>query len=390
MQPTSTAALPGQDLHSRIPRHVPRAAARVLTALLWLAGVVYMTKAELARPHPDWIDIAVVALVWAAVIALPVIASHALDERKWIAAALLTLSAVAGTAWTLSGTLARNAETRDVKVADARAIAERRGIVQAQLDEAERMLAASRASHARECATGKGRNCTGLETVIRLSDEAASSLRNQIDRMQIAAPEAGEQRIAALIAFTRGGTAEEWLPVVGGVLPALLGILLDLAALACAMYAFHSRSGPQAGYACPSLRSGPQAAYASARSGLARLSAKQSDLAGQSGYPAISDAEAARMLAFLTGDQPGPSGGSSGNHHGPRRPRDPQPDGRKSEVLAALLTDLGLGRSAMSQRDLCERFGVPRSTMSDWLGEWERAGLIPARRTVGRCKVLVE
>jgi transposase len=43
----------------------------------------------------------------------------------------------------------------------------------------------------------------------------------------------------------------------------------------------------------------------------------------------------------------------------------------------------------MSQRDLCERFGVPRSTMSDWLGEWERSGLIPNRRTVGRCKALV-
>jgi hypothetical protein len=349
------------------PSRAAKAVAVVLTGGLWAAGVVYMTKGELARTAPDYVEVAVVALVWAAVIALPVIASHAVAERKWVAAALLTVSAVAGTAWTLSGTLARNAESRDVRVADARAIAQRRNIVQAQLDEVERLLAAARTNHARECATGKGRHCTGYEAVIRVSEPAVAQLAGQLARMQIAAPQAGERRIAALLAFWRGGTADDWLPMVGDILPALLGILLDLAALACAMYAFHAPNQPDKKPDIPA----------------------PSDTIGQSGYPAVTDDEAARMLAFIA--PTGPSGGRFDGHDRghPRRPRDPQPDGRKNAVLAALITDLGLGRSAMSQRDLCERFGVPRSTMSDWLGEWERSGLIPNRRTVGRCKALV-
>jgi hypothetical protein len=61
----------------------------------------------------------------------------------------------------------------------------------------------------------------------------------------------------------------------------------------------------------------------------------------------------------------------------------------KAACLAALVTDLALGRTVPSQRALAERWGRPKQTVSDWLGEWEASGLIPPRRTVGRAKALV-
>ncbi len=73
-------------------------------------------------------------------------------------------------------------------------------------------------------------------------------------------------------------------------------------------------------------------------------------------------------------------GGGSGGPGGVR------PD--KQAVLNALLTDLALGRRFGSQDELAQRFGRRKSTISDWLREWEEAGLIPVRQTRGRCKVI--
>jgi DNA-binding transcriptional MocR family regulator len=60
----------------------------------------------------------------------------------------------------------------------------------------------------------------------------------------------------------------------------------------------------------------------------------------------------------------------------------------KSRTLRTIRDELAAGRTFPSQADLCRTIGVPRSTMSDWLGQWEAAGVIPARQTVGRCKRL--
>ncbi len=60
----------------------------------------------------------------------------------------------------------------------------------------------------------------------------------------------------------------------------------------------------------------------------------------------------------------------------------------KQQVLEALLTDLALGRGFGSQDELAQRFGRRKSTISDWLRQWEREKLIPVRRPRGRCKAL--
>jgi hypothetical protein len=81
-----------------------------------------------------------------------------------------------------------------------------------------------------------------------------------------------------------------------------------------------------------------------------------------------------------------PDGGSPVN---PRLPKPDRPEGRREEVLAALLTDLAIGRKFPSQRKISETYNVKRSTLCDWMGAWEGEGLIPARVKTGRCKSLV-
>lgn len=119
-----------------------------------------------------------------------------------------------------------------------------------------------------------------------------------------------------------------------------------------------------------------------------------SDTWAISDYPALAAHEAANVLSFFRPDGPADDRGRPDNpgRRGPRRPAptpsapDVPADDRKQATLQALLTDLALGRTIGSQREACARYGIERSTMSDWLTEWEAAGLIPARRTVGRRK----
>ena len=108
----------------------------------------------------------------------------------------------------------------------------------------------------------------------------------------------------------------------------------------------------------------------------------------QTSFGSSGAGELLQLAAIIRPDDSGPGGGSSG---GPDNRPDvpiPGPAGRREAVLGELLTDLALGRSFASQTELCARHGVARSTMSDWLTEWEKAGLIPERRTVGRTKAL--
>lgn len=82
----------------------------------------------------------------------------------------------------------------------------------------------------------------------------------------------------------------------------------------------------------------------------------------------------------------------------PNRPNDPpgqsglrperQIDGLKAVVLAHIQDELAEGRTVPSNVALVSLFGGKRSTVSDWILEFERTGRIPARRTVGRCKII--
>lgn len=62
----------------------------------------------------------------------------------------------------------------------------------------------------------------------------------------------------------------------------------------------------------------------------------------------------------------------------------------KEEAAADLVTRLALGERFGSQDELRERYGIAKSTMSDWLSDWEADGIIPARLQAGRRKQLAK
>ena len=313
---------------------MPRLIARGLAVLLWLVGTAYLVAIEYQAPQPDFVLIAATPLVWAAVVTLPVIAGHAFAERRFLAALLLSVSALVGSAYTLTGTLGRQAEARDVRAAEAAAIITKRQAIKRDLDAAKGMLAAAIA----KC--GQGRSCTdATRATIGVYEGAVAGHQHRLDRLQPTAPDAGERRIALLVAALSGRSEADMRALVANVLPALLGLMLELGSLSCAMYGF-----------------------AASRS--------------RTDVPA--------SIVRPSDDRPGPTGGVLVAPE----PRPDRPSSRKDAVLAGLLTDLGLGRGFPSQRDLCARYGVPSSTLSDWLKEWEASGLIPARRIVGRRKQL--
>lgn len=61
----------------------------------------------------------------------------------------------------------------------------------------------------------------------------------------------------------------------------------------------------------------------------------------------------------------------------------------KDKALIDLKDRLSRGASYNSQDELAESWGRPKQTVSDWLGEWERLGLIPPRLKNARCKSIV-
>lgn len=344
--------------HRKSAASTSRTASRGLAVVLWAIGSAYLTRAEYAHPTPDLVVIAATPIVWAAVIALPILAHRAMADRAYTAALLLALSAVIGSAYTLAGTLGRQAEARDTRVAAYAESHTRRDTLRRSIETEEAELGHARRAHAKECGTGTGKRCAGHERVIDLYETSIKAKRRELSDLSRSDPAAGERRIAAVIGLVSDRPSDKIERAVGLVLPCLLGLLLEIAALGCGLYGWGRGTVRPSGLSGQSGRSGQSDSAATGAAGASETATLQLDLA--------SGAQA-----------------RYGN-----TPAAPDLSSRKSEVLALLLTDLALGRPAPSQKALCERFGVARSTMSDWLREWEASGMIGKRRSVGRCKAV--
>lgn len=61
----------------------------------------------------------------------------------------------------------------------------------------------------------------------------------------------------------------------------------------------------------------------------------------------------------------------------------------KQKALSELIGMLADGRTIPSQEHLADHWNRPKQTVSDWLREWRRIGVIPSETRVGRCKATV-
>jgi hypothetical protein len=110
------------------------------------------------------------------------------------------------------------------------------------LEEAEELAAVSLDKLTRECKTGEGIKCKGLLRTNQINEDAVRVRKADLARVpEIAAPKAGEQRIAAGLSYVFGGKPANYTEPVELFLPAMLGLTVELAALATAMFGWHSR-----------------------------------------------------------------------------------------------------------------------------------------------------
>lgn len=247
----------------------PRRVARAIAIALWAVGSATLIKTELIAPEPDYVVIAATPVVWLAVIILPILSSYALRERQWLAGALLALAALVGSAYTLTGTLSRSSEARDARIARAEAQSIERRRITDEREEAAEMLEQSQKRLARECSTGRGDRCKGIEATVSVYTAAVAGHDAALAKLTIESPAAGERRVAAALAALpwANGDAADYAEAVGLWMPALLGLVLEVGALATAMFGWHGQSLPRrrdsfqtsfAGFADPAMFAGPQ------------------------------------------------------------------------------------------------------------------------------------
>lgn len=208
--------------------------ARAVASALWIVGSAYLIKGELANPSPDYVLIASIPVIWLVVCALPILVSEAVRDRQWIAAAVMMIGAVVGSAYTLTGTLGRQSDVRDRHAVEAAEVAKQRTEIERELKQAKGMLAEAIA----KC--GAGRTClASTQATISVYTGAVAGHQSRIDKLKPMPPSGIEVRVAASLAVIFGGTAADYMVGVGLFLPCLLGMTCEIGMLGAAMYGWH-------------------------------------------------------------------------------------------------------------------------------------------------------
>ena len=232
------------------------------------------------------------------------------------------------------------------------------------LKKANAMLAEAQDKLAKECASGKGKRCDGIRSTIAVYEAAAAGHQATLEKVgppKLVAPE--EEQFAKLAAVFFSVDKDRTKAATIMAKPFLVSAICEFGVIICFGFAFR---GDKKTVQVVEVKK-----------------AEPTELAN------VSDAELGQLARFFGPDRPNGSDWNPPNS--PNRPVNPVNSGRrfgKEQVLQALLTQLAMGQQFESQDAMRERFGVAKSTMSNWLNEWQAAEIIPARRQIGRCKAL--
>ena len=214
------------------------------------------------------------------------------------------------------------------------------------------MLDEERQKHASECKSGRGKRCDGIATSIGVYEDAVKGNEAKLKELGPKEPVAPKvENFANLLALFGADKAQVKATLMLGE-PFLYTLLFEVGSIVAWGYAFRNRT--------------------------AERSEQNRRNGEQTSFPPSSDDELpdlSRQFGLVTPNGSRPDGPATRRF-------------AKDEAAADLVTRLALGERFGSQDELRERYGVAKSTMSDWLRAWERSGLIPARRPAGRCKVL--
>jgi hypothetical protein len=344
-------------------------------------------------------------------------------QGRFPAALGLALIFVGATAYVVTSSGARNAEVANHKAAAVVKTNEERAVLKGKLADAEADVetakgeleagkaeaaadvrkaaseydAAKRAA-ATECATGKKSRCEGREATrdaakadLEAAEARAQAKRTTLEKaVEKAESHAGlmRGRIAMLGPEARSFEGYRHAALVfeaanmgdAGVIEARLELLMPFASVLIAEVSTLVFLGMALGQ-----RGGSQ----QTNSKQATNEQQSNDLArgddGQSDFLAVPDVEAAEIRGFFNPDSPNNPAGGARNHR-----QKPSGGGlSKADALDDLMQRLADGRMIPSQEVLASDWGRPKQTVSDWMREWRRIGVIPQPVQTGRCKAIM-
>lgn len=314
------------------------------------------------------------------VVALAILALHLIGEawnaRHWLGVAGFAVLFVAATGLVVYKSTGRQAEHTFVSQAEADVAAERRTAAKAAIARAEAMLADAQRDLARECKSGRGKRCQGVEATLSVYEAAITGHRADLERLGPPRPVAPEAENFAAIAAVFGADKAKVKAASVLIVPFLQTALLEFGSIICLSFAFRRRAGT------PAIRA---------------IQAREPTVAerAQTDFYA-DDLDGARTI-IIGGMNDGNDKG--GNRDKPRnKPGNPDnPSGNaggkrpssRQEFEADVLTRLALGQSIDRQDAFAHEHGVHPGSVSKWMKDMRERGLIPASQRVGRCHRLV-
>jgi hypothetical protein len=286
-------------------------------------------------------------------VSVTILAGHpfgcAVRSRKLLSALGFLIVAGAATWGVVYTSVGKQSELAETRIKAAESVNAERASLLARRAKNAAMLEHEQELLARECASGKGTRCDRVKTTVGVYKDAVAGIDAKLEKLGPDLPIAPKaEKMAEVIAAFTGKDSSQVKHALMLVEPFTYSLIFEL----CALVSFWLEFGH-----------GPN-----------RSPNSQPNRSEPIGSPNRQQKSPQKRQI-------------SPNRSEPNRPAK-RARSTKEEALASLLTDLALGRGFGSQGELAERFGRSKSTVSEWLAEWTKAGLIPKRTVRGRCKTI--
>ncbi len=307
-------------------------------------GALYILLEDVVSGHSWSMDHALTVLTVIGTIAVGHLAVEAARIKHVLPALGFCSLFIAGTALTVYNSVGRQAETSDAKLFDAEARNEEIiATKKAQLAN-RAMLSEARERHAQECASGRGKRCDGITATIRVYEDAVKGNDADLHKLGPPVPVAPKAEKMATVAAIFGADKAQAKAFLMLIEPFAYTLFFELGSIISLAYGFGGERA-HTSELCPPTN---------------------------------------RRIAYPLGAKKRIGGNRPVNV----RNRCLPPATLKSNAQRDLVARLATGETVAAQDDLAEAWNVNKGTVSKWVSEWERNGTIPARRPIGRCKMI--
>lgn len=312
----------------------------IVAGTTFLAGALYILLEDVARTHHCSMEHALTVLTVLGTIAVGHLALEAGRRRHLLPMVGFAILFMAGTALTVYNSVGRQSETADAKLLDTEARNELISSAKRARGANEAMLAEARTNHAQECASGRGKRCDGILATIRVYEDAVKGNEADLARLGPPLPVAPKAEKMAAVAAIFGVDKAQAKATLMLIEPFAYTLFFELGSIISLGYGFGGRNTDR-----PRPPTTPKPETPPTRAQLSRVARRNFD---SSSLAIVSKAVAERDLR----------------------------------------SRLDTGETVAAQNELATLWNVNKGTVSKWVSEWERNGVIPERRSIGRCKMI--